>query len=147
MGWVLIAVGLAALILPGPGLLALFAGLALLASQYRWAARMVRPVKTAAFTAATEGVRTPLRIAASAIAAAALIAAGIVWIGHPAAPTWWPLSAAWWLPGGWATGAALLASGLLGASLLAYSYRTFRGSADACNPPPRAPSTRTTRFG
>ena len=37
LGWILVVVGIAALVLPGPGLLAIFAGMALLATQYEWA--------------------------------------------------------------------------------------------------------------
>jgi hypothetical protein len=37
IGWVLIAAGLVMLVTPGPGLVALLAGLAVLARHYRWA--------------------------------------------------------------------------------------------------------------
>jgi hypothetical protein len=37
IGWALIAVGLVMLVTPGPGLVALFAGVAVLARHYRWA--------------------------------------------------------------------------------------------------------------
>ena len=43
IGWLLIVAGIAALILPGPGLLMLFAGLVLLSQQYEWAERRVEP--------------------------------------------------------------------------------------------------------
>jgi hypothetical protein len=38
IGWALIAAGLVMLVTPGPGLVALLAGLAVLARHYRWAA-------------------------------------------------------------------------------------------------------------
>jgi hypothetical protein len=44
-GWTLLAVGAALLVLPGPGLLVLAAGLALLATEYVWAARLLGKVK------------------------------------------------------------------------------------------------------
>ena len=47
LGWILVVVGIAALVLPGPGLLALFAGVFLLATQYEWAERRLEPVKKA----------------------------------------------------------------------------------------------------
>ena len=56
LGWVLVVAGIAALVLPGPGLLAIFAGLALLSQQYDWAERRVEPVKEKALKAAAESV-------------------------------------------------------------------------------------------
>ena len=50
LGWVLVLVGVAALVLPGPGLLLLLAGLVVLSQEYEWAERRVEPVKD-------EGVR------------------------------------------------------------------------------------------
>jgi hypothetical protein len=44
-GWALLAVGAALLVLPGPGLLVIAAGLALLATEYTWAARLLNNVK------------------------------------------------------------------------------------------------------
>ena len=43
LGWILVVVGLALLILPGPGMLALVAGVALLAPHYSWAHRIFDP--------------------------------------------------------------------------------------------------------
>ena len=45
LGWVLLLLGIAALFLPGPGLLGMFAGLALLSQQYDWAEKRVEPVR------------------------------------------------------------------------------------------------------
>jgi uncharacterized protein (TIGR02611 family) len=56
LGWVLVVVGIAALILPGPGLLALAAGLAILSQQYEWAEKRVRPVERQAKKTAAESV-------------------------------------------------------------------------------------------
>ena len=44
-GWTLVVAGVAALILPGPGLLLLAAGLVVLSQQYAWAARRLEPGK------------------------------------------------------------------------------------------------------
>ncbi|HEX5403666.1 MAG TPA: PGPGW domain-containing protein [Pseudonocardiaceae bacterium] len=44
-GWSLLAVGGAMLVLPGPGLLVIAGGLALLATEYTWAARLLANVK------------------------------------------------------------------------------------------------------
>jgi hypothetical protein len=126
LGWILVLVGIAALVLPGPGLLALFAGVALLATQYEWAERRLEPVKKAALRGAADSVRNGRRIAVSVIGVLWLIGLGILWIVQPPAPSWWPVDEGWWLAGGWVTGATLIASGVLAAAMIVYSYRNFR---------------------
>jgi uncharacterized protein (TIGR02611 family) len=44
-GWVVLAVGAALLVLPGPGLLVIAGGLALLATEYQWAANLLLSVR------------------------------------------------------------------------------------------------------
>lgn len=126
LGWVLVIGGLAALVLPGPGLLALFAGLAVLSQQYEWAERRLEPVKKQALKTAAEGVETWPRIVASVAGALVLVTLGVVWgVGLPA-PSWWPVNDGWWLLGGWGTGTTLILSGLIALALVVYSYRNFR---------------------
>jgi len=126
VGWTLVVLGLAALVLPGPGLLLLFAGLAILAEQYEWAARRVEPIRQRALHTAAEGVRTIPRLLVSLAGVALLVTAGIVWGLSPDSPHWWPLDDRWWLPGGWTTGSTLLFSALVALSLLGYSWRRLR---------------------
>jgi hypothetical protein len=126
VGWLLVVLGLAAMILPGPGLLLLVAGLAILSQQFAWAERRVEPVKRTAFKTAADGVATPTRVVVSALGGLALIALGVVWGVRPPVPEWWPLRDSWWLVGGWATGSSLILSGLAALGLLVYSYRRFR---------------------
>lgn len=127
VGWAIMAAGVAALLLPGPGLLLLFIGLVVLAQQYHWAERRIEPVKRAALKTASDSVQSVLRILASVAGCIWLIGLGVVWgeqlIG---APGWWPLRESWWLPGGWGTGGTLIASGLLALGLMIYSFRRFR---------------------
>ncbi|WP_104160041.1 PGPGW domain-containing protein [Arthrobacter sp. ZGTC212] len=127
-GWLLIAFGLVALVLPGPGLLGLVGGLAVLSLRYRWANRLLRPVKAKAFKAAEQGVQTWLRISASITGALLVMATGVVWGVWARPPRWWPYSQSLWLPGGWGTGTGLILSGLIALALIAYSYRRFRGT-------------------
>lgn len=129
-GWLLVLVGIAALFLPGPGLLALFAGMALLATQYEWAERRLEPVKQAALRTAADSVSGWGRIALSGLLIVFLVGAGIVWGLQPPVPSWWPLDAKWWLPGGWGTGGSLIASGVIAAAMLVYSYLNFRDIRD-----------------
>jgi hypothetical protein len=126
LGWALVAGGIAAIVLPGPGLLMLFAGLALLSQQYVWAERRVEPVKKRAVQAAADGVQTWPRILLSTLGALWLIGLGVVWGVRPDAPGWWPLDDRWWLWGGWGTGVTLIVSGLAAGALIVYAFRQYR---------------------
>jgi hypothetical protein len=126
-GWGLVLGGVAALVLPGPGLLMLFGGLAILSQQYEWAERRLEPIKYRALKGAAESVETWLRITMSATGALVLIACGILWIWSPPVPDWWPFYDGWWLPGGIATAITQIGSGLIAIGLIVYSYRRFHG--------------------
>ena len=125
-GWALVIFGLAALVLPGPGLLGLVAGLVLLSTRYVWAKRLLRPVKARALSLAIKSVQTWPRITVSVLGGLILIALGIVWGLHPGVPSWWPIAERWWLVGGWATAITLIASGVVVLALLVYSFHRFR---------------------
>lgn len=128
LGWVLVLLGLAALILPGPGLLLLLLGLIVLSQEYEWAERRVEPVKEKAFDVARQGVSTYPRIALSALGATALVAVGVLWGLDPPIPSAGPIGPH--LPaGGWATGASIVLSGLIAWVLLVYSIKRFRPEA------------------
>ena len=131
LGWVLLLLGIAAIFLPGPGLLGIFAGLALLSQQYDWAERRLEPVRVRALRGAAEGVETWPRIIASVMGAGLLVACGVVWIMSPPAPEWWPLAERWWLPGGIWTGVTQVASAFIAVALIVYSYRRFHGKPEA----------------
>ncbi|MGD9959480.1 PGPGW domain-containing protein [Nocardioides sp.] len=131
LGWTLVIGGIAALVLPGPGLLALFAGLAVLSQQYEWAERRLEPVKARAFQTAADGVRTWPRIIASVIGGLMVMAVGVLWFLQPPAPGWWPVRDSWWLFGGMWAGVTLILSGIIALALIVYSYRHFRGVDDA----------------
>ncbi|WP_170970243.1 PGPGW domain-containing protein [Nocardioides jishulii] len=133
-GWVLVIVGLAALVLPGPGLLALFAGMAILATQYEWADRRLAPVRKAALRTAADSVKSWLRILLSVIGVLLLVGLGVYWGIGVAAPSWWPVADKWWLMGGWGAGATLFGSGVIALALLVYSYLHFRDFGDEWSP-------------
>ena len=136
LGWVLVLAGIAALVLPGPGLLMIFAGLVVLSQEYEWAERRLEPIKVRALRGATEGVENWKRITVSTTIALGLVACGVLWIWGPEAPGWWPVGERWWLPGGVATGVTQVASGLIAIGLILYSYRRFR---IRCEPVPELP--------
>lgn len=126
VGWVLLVAGIAGLVLPGPGLLPLVAGLAVLARHYHWARRLLTPVRDAAWRAAAEGVLSPWRLTGSLASALAMATLGAVWLLQPPLPGWWPLPTSWWLPGGELVGAGLLVSAGFALALLAYSWHAVR---------------------
>lgn len=127
LGWALVIAGIAALVLPGPGLLGIFAGLALLSQQYEWAERRLEPIKVRALKGAAESVETWPRILLPIAGALLLVGCGVLWIWHPPVPGWWPIADKWWLIGGMWTGVTQIASGFIAAGLLVYSVRRFGG--------------------
>ena len=114
-GAVLLVVGVLLLVLPGPGLLLVLAGLLLLASEFPALERYVDPVRDRAMKAAEDSVSSPLRIAGSVLAGLALLAAGIVWGTVKALPF-----------SGWSTGSSLILSSVILFALLIWSYRRVK---------------------
>jgi hypothetical protein len=115
-GGTLLLIGAVLLVLPGPGLLLVVAGLAVLARAYPRLERYLAPMRARAAKAAEDSVRSPWRLAASILAGAALVAAGLIWGLASGLPF-----------DGWQTGASLIASGIILFALLAYSHRQVRG--------------------
>ena len=111
-GGLLVIAGVALLVLPGPGLLLVLAGLILLANAFPAVHRLVAPVRKRATQAMHESVSSPLRLAFSVGTGLVLITAGVVWGLWPSLPL-----------GGWATGMSLILSGLILLGLLVVSYR------------------------
>jgi len=126
IGWLLVVVGIVALVLPGPGLLALFAGLAFLATRYDWAERRLEPVKAAALKAAADSVASLPRILISTCGVLALISLGIFRIMQAGVPRWWPLPDTVWQLGGKGTGYTLIGSGIIAAVMIVYSFMHYR---------------------
>jgi Putative transmembrane protein (PGPGW) len=114
----LVLVGVALLVLPGPGLLLVLAGLILFSRAIPAVAHWVEPVRTRAMEAAEASVMSWWRITGSLLAGLGLIAAGVVWGLHPV--SWLPLA-------GWSTGSSLILSGLVLLALLVWSHRRVHG--------------------
>jgi Putative transmembrane protein (PGPGW) len=126
LGWVLVCGGIAALVLPGPGLLLLLAGLVVLASEYAWAERKVEPLRRRAFEAAEFSVSAWWRIAITALGGLWLVGLGVVWALDPRIPEFWVFGPR--LPAaGMGTAVSLVVSGLLVWGLMIYSIKRFRG--------------------
>ena len=131
LGWFLVVGGIIAMPLPGPGLLILVGGVALLAQQYDWAARRLDPVKRRALIEAARGVSGPLPLAVTLAGIAMLVTAGVVWFVQPDVPAWWPVRDSWWLPGGVWTAVTQWLSAAIALGMLVYSWRRFHGNPEA----------------
>jgi uncharacterized protein (TIGR02611 family) len=125
-GFLVVAVGIVLMPLPGPGVLIVLGGVLILATQFEWAERRVDQVKNAALRGAADSVKSWPRIVMSVVGVLWLIGFGVLWGVHPAAPSWWPIHDKWWLYGGWGPGVTLILSGLVAGAVLVYSYRHFR---------------------
>ena len=127
LGWTLVVIGLALLVLPGPGMLALVAGVALLAPHYSWARRILDPLHEHAVEAAKQGVSTKGRVLVGVAGVVWILGLGAVWLLSPPIPVFslWNWDIGPRLPGGRAAGIGLLASGVAGAALLAYSVKRW----------------------
>lgn len=77
VGGVLLLGGLVLMVLPGPGILLVVAGLAVLASEFAWAHRLLRRARVRAHQAQAAAVSSPLRTAASVLAALSGVALGV----------------------------------------------------------------------
>jgi hypothetical protein len=134
LGWTLVVLGLALLVLPGPGMLALVAGVALLAPHYAWARRILDPLHDRAVEAAKRGVSTRSRVLVGAASVLWILGVGLAWLLAPPIPEFsvWGWDIGPRLPGGRAAGIGMIASGIAGGALLAYSVmRWFPGSASS----------------
>ena len=140
VAWLLVAAGVAALVLPGPGLLMTCAGLTLLARHHAWAERWLAPVRRRALQGAAHSVATWPRIVLAATLALGIIGCGFLWAWSPPAPSWWPVPGIWWLPGGVAVAVTQIVAGMIGLGTIAYSCCRFRGQLDA----PRLPTRQET---
>jgi hypothetical protein len=125
-GWILVLAGLAALVLPGPGLLLLLCGIVVLATEYTWAQKWIDPLERRAVRLAHKNVQTGRSIVLSALGAGALLAAGIVWGANPTIPKFWIFGPK--LPfGGWGVGTTVSFSGVLAIALLVFAVKRYRG--------------------
>jgi hypothetical protein len=116
-GGVVLLVGVALLVLPGPGLLLVLAGVVLLSRAVPAVARFEEPLRIRATAAVEASVASPWRIAGTLLAGLGLIGAGVVWGVRPVRG----------LPfAGWSTGSSLILSGLILLGLLGWSYRRAR---------------------
>lgn len=124
-GVCLVLGGIALIPLPGPGMLLVVAGLAVLATEYVWARRLLRRAKTKAERAQEEAVASPLRIATTVLSALAACGVGITMLVVEDIhwPIWDSLADAVWSP---TTGAVVIVTSLIPLVTTAVSVRSSR---------------------
>ncbi len=80
LGAALLLLGAAMMVLPGPGILVIVAGLAVLATEYVWAQRMLKTAKTQAEKVQEAAVASPVRTAGTFVFGAGLLALGLAMV-------------------------------------------------------------------
>jgi uncharacterized membrane protein len=125
-GFGLLAVGLAMMVLPGPGILLIVAGLAVLATEYVWARRLLVRAREQAEKVQSAAVASPTRTAGSIVFALALVAVGVAMLVVDDVA--WPVAESLldrvWGP---VTGSILIITGLILATTTWITLRTAKG--------------------
>ena len=116
LGFGLLLLGGAMMVLPGPGILVIVAGLAVLATEYVWAQRLLKTAKSQAEKVQEAAVASPVRTAGTVLFGLGLLALGVAMIGLPdvGLPFWSPV-----------TGGILAVTALI---LLVTTYLTIRAA-------------------
>ena len=115
LGIALLAVGLAMMVLPGPGILVIVAGLAVLATEYVWARSLLDKARTQAEKAQEAAVASRLRTVATVLFAVAMIGLGVAMlVADLDVPFWSGI-----------TGSILIVTALI---LLTTTYLTIRSA-------------------
>lgn len=100
VGLLIVAGGLALMVLPGPGILLVVVGLAVLATEYVWARNLLGAAKEKALKAQEEAVASPWRTASTVVFALGMIVAGMAMIvvDDVSWPVWDGLLDSFWKP-------------------------------------------------
>ena len=129
VGGLLVVVGLIMMPLPGPGIVVVVAGIAVLAAEYAWARRALRKTKDKAEEAQREAVATTPRTALTFLSTAVGLVVGVLMFVVDDVP--WPFLDSWgdavWTP--W-TGGIVIATSLVALSTAVYTlYKERSGTA------------------
>lgn len=123
VGVCLVLGGIALMPLPGPGILVVVAGLAVLATEYVWARRLLRRAKEEAERAQEEAVASRPRIALTVLSALAVGGVGVAMlvVDDVPWPIWDSLLDSVWSP---TTGSVVVISSLIPLVTTAVSLRS-----------------------
>lgn len=116
LGSLLLLLGIAMMVLPGPGILVIVAGLAVLATEYVWAQRLLKRARTEAEKVQQATVASPVRTAGTVLFGMGMLALGIAMLAARQIdlPLWSPV-----------TGGVLVVTA---AVVLVTTYLTFRAA-------------------
>ena len=116
LGVALLVLGAAMMVLPGPGILVIVGGLALLATEYVWARKLLTTARAKAEDVQEAAVASPLRTAATVVFGVGLLGLGLamVFLRDVDLPFWSPV-----------TGGIMAVTALI---LLATTYLTIRAA-------------------
>ena len=116
LGVALLVLGAAMMVLPGPGILVIVGGLALLATEYVWARKLLKTARAKAEDVQEAAVASPLRTAATVVFGVGLLGLGLamVLLRDVDLPFWSPV-----------TGGIMAVTALI---LLATTYLTIRAA-------------------
>lgn len=129
LGWILIPLGIVLMPLPGPGMLIVAGGVALLSRRHVWAQKARGFVEKRAVEAAKYGVATVPRIVLSVLGGFWLLTLGFIWLEGPDIPEFAVLGFDFGpeLPGqGLAAALGLWASAVVTWALIAFSVNRWR---------------------
>ena len=113
VGAAVLLIGVALLVLPGPGFLVIAAGFAVLATEYEWARRALDRTKDRAMQALEQATSNVWGSALSLLTGTGMIAVGVVLIVKPDLPL-----------GGLLTGTSIIVGGLVLLATTIYAIRT-----------------------
>ena len=116
LGVALLVLGAAMMVLPGPGILVIVGGLALLATEYVWARKLLKTARAKAEDVQEAAVASPLRTAGTVVFGVGLLGVGLamVFLRDVDLPFWSPV-----------TGGIMAVTALI---LLATTYLTIRAA-------------------
>src|SRR3954447_9712198 len=86
VGLAIVAIGVVLLVLPGPGLVVVVAGLAVLATEYEWASRWLHRARMRAEQASAASTSNPVSTVLTFLCAFGLVAIGIALIVYEHLP-------------------------------------------------------------
>jgi uncharacterized protein (TIGR02611 family) len=115
LGGLVLATGVAMMVLPGPGLIVIVLGLFILSLEFEWASKRLDQAKEKALDAAHKTAASPAQTAVALLSAAALVGGGIYWGMNKDLP-----ASSWWTAG------TLIFSGVAAAATVLWSVQDLK---------------------
>lgn len=125
VGALVVALGVALMVLPGPGILLVVVGLAILATEYAWARDLLGTAKERAVKAQAEAVASPWRTGATVLFGLAMVGVGVAMlvVDDVAWPVWDGMIDTFWKP---VTGTIVIVTAVILLTTTALAVRDAR---------------------